>query len=84
MESEGCAEDVSIGVQLEAKLRKTCQRVQSPFHSLAARVILVNSILMGQLLPGALGPYSGRISGVETNHHLFLMGEECGWWKSWC
>lgn len=44
-----CAEDLSIGGQLLDKLAKKCAQLQSPFHSLVARVVIVNSVLMGQL-----------------------------------
>lgn len=41
--------DITIWAQLIEKLTKKCAQVQSPFHSLAARVVIVNSVLMGQL-----------------------------------
>lgn len=43
------AEDLEIGPQLISKLRKKCAELQSPFLTLAARVAIVNSILLGQL-----------------------------------
>lgn len=42
-------EDLMIGAQLLEKLAKKCGQLQSPFHSLAAGVVIVNSVLMRQL-----------------------------------
>lgn len=43
------AEDWAVGPQLVSKLRKKCAELQTPFHSLAARATIVNSVLLGQL-----------------------------------
>lgn len=49
VEHEASGEDRCIGLQLVSKIRNRCQPVQSPFHSLAAQIVLLNSILMAQL-----------------------------------
>lgn len=49
VEHEATGEDKCIGLQLVTKVRKRCQQLQSPFHTLAARVVILNSILMSQL-----------------------------------
>lgn len=43
------AEDIGIGEQLLDKLQKKCSQLQSLFHTLAARAVIMNFILMGQL-----------------------------------
>lgn len=45
-----CVEDLSIGTQLIEKLQKKCAQLQSPFYLLASWVVIVNSVIMGQLL----------------------------------
>lgn len=49
VEHEASGEDRCIGQQLVTKLRNRCQQIQSLFHTLAARVVLLNTILMAQL-----------------------------------
>lgn len=43
VDHEAGGEDKCIGPQLVSKLHKKCQQLQSPFHSLAARVVIVNT-----------------------------------------
>lgn len=79
VEHEASGEDRCIGPQLVSKLRKKCQQIQSPFHSLAARVVLLNAILMAQLwfFLTIWVPMMKEYKDIKQTMRCFL------WGKSW-
>lgn len=79
VEHEASGEDRCIGSQLVSKVRKRCQQVQSPYHSLAARVVLLNSIQLAQLwyFLTIWIPTTKEYQALQQTMHCFM------WGKSW-
>lgn len=71
------AQDTSVGEQLVSTLLKSCLRIQSPYHTLAARVVMVNSIIMGQMwhLLTVWVPTPAEMKSLQQVVRCFLWGK---------
>lgn len=74
---EASGEDQCIGPQLVTKIRKRCQQVQSPFHSLVTKIVILNSILLAQLwyFLAVWVPTSKDIQAIRQTMRCFLWGK---------
>lgn len=79
VEHKASGEDRCIGQQLVTKIRNKCQQVQSPFHSLATQVVLLNTILLAQLwyFLAIWVPTTKEYQAIKQTMCCFL------WGKSW-
>lgn len=79
VDQEATREDRSIGLQLVTKLRKKCQQLQSLFHTLAARVVNLNTVLTAQLwyYLAIWVPTAAKYQALQQTMRGFL------WGKSW-